>query len=106
MPRHPLRRTLSSLSLVVLLGAAPAAAQTGAFNPAALSPRPVMDRLLSWVSEAWSDLDTLAVRVFAEEKSGEEGTAVTPPDGSTTSGTGSNGDPYDPDNGAWIDPNG
>lgn len=105
MPRYSVCRTLSSLSLVVLLGASPAAAQS-AFNPA-MSPRPVVERLLSWVSEAWSGLEIVAVRVLVGEKSEGEGTAVTPPDGSTTSGTsGSNGDPSDPDNGAWIDPNG
>ncbi len=104
MPRHSVRRTLSSLSLVVLLGAAPVAAQTGQVRPA-LSPRPVMDRLLSLAAETWAGIESLAVQLFAQEKDGE-GTGVTPPDGSTTSGTPDPTDPHNPDNGAWIDPNG
>lgn len=108
MARHSVRRTLSSLSSAVLLSvvfSAPAAAQTATFGPA-LSPRPVVDRLLSWVSEAWCGFESLAVQVFAEEKSGGEGGSVTPPDDSATSGTTGSGDPNGPDNGAWIDPNG
>ena len=108
MLRHSVRRTLSSLSLVVLLGAvlsAPAAAQTGTFGPA-LSPRPMVDLLLSWVSEAWSGFENLTAQVLADDKSGGEGTSVTPPDDSTTSETTGSGDPNDPDNGPWIDPNG
>jgi hypothetical protein len=108
MARHSVRRTLSSLSSAVLLSvvlSAPAAAQTGTFDPA-LSSRPVVDRLLSWVSEAWSGFENLAVQVFAEEKSGGEGGSVTPPDDSTTSGTTGSEDPGSTDNGPWIDPNG
>ncbi|HVS00019.1 MAG TPA: hypothetical protein VMW27_25560 [Thermoanaerobaculia bacterium] len=104
MLRHSVRRTLSSLSLVVLLGAAPATAQSFTSLPPQ-SSRPVAERLLSWVSEAWAGLENLAVQVFAQEKDGE-GTGAGSPDGSTTSGAPDPTDPSNPDNGAWIDPNG